>query len=299
MKFVYLILFAMAFMFIIQQNDSHAQGEIIDDFSKKAMPDWIFGGLVMTYSHSEDNKENGYADISSKKEIKKSEYVGKIFLKRSHLFQAGNYINLMINGADNDAMVTVKIVYDLDSDQRYDEKKDAILETEPVSLDFKGWKELKIKLDQDNFKLKTNSSVGFEITEDEALGVQLDFSSGANYVPSVFKSGIALVSEIQNKEALEGFDNSSSSSESYFSAKNTPNPFNPVTTISYTLPNSTNVSITIYDRLGRQVEVLVDQNQDAGEHSVEFNASNYPSGIYFYRIKTPEKTEVRKMLLSK
>ena len=299
MKFVLPIFFALAFLFIIELNDTFAQGEIIDDFSKKALPDWIFGGLEMTYSHSEDNKENGYADISSRKEINKSEYVGKIFLKRSHLFQAGNFINLMINGSDNDATVTVKIIYDLDNDKRYDEKKDALLESEPFSLNFTGWKELKIRLDQDNFKLKNNTSAGFEITEDEALGVQLDFESGVNYVPSVFKSGIALVSEIQNKEALEGFDNSSSPSESYFSAKNTPNPFNPITTISYVLPNSTNVSITIYDRLGRQVEVLVDQNQDAGEHSVDFNASNYPSGIYFYRIKTPEKTEVRKMLLSK
>jgi len=299
MKFAHPIFLAISFLFIIELDYSRAQGEIIDDFSKKALPDWIFGGIDMTYSHSEDNKENGYADISSKKEINKSEYVGKIFLKRSHIFQAGNFINFMINGSANDATVIVKIIYDLDDDKRYDEKKDALLETEPVSLNFTGWKELKIRLDQDNFKLKTNASVGFEITEDEALGVQLDFESGANYVPSVFKSGIALVSEIQNKEAIEGFDNSSSSTESYFNAKNTPNPFNSATTILYILPNSTNVSITIYDRLGRQVEVLVDQNQDAGEHTVEFNASNYPSGIYFYRIKTPEKTEVRKMLLSK
>jgi hypothetical protein len=299
MKFVYPFFIVIAFLLFLELNQSHAQGIIIDDFSKKAMPDWIFGGVEMKYSHSEDNKENGYADILSTKPINKSEYIGKIFLKRPHLFQPGNFINIMINGADNDAAVTVKIIYDLDNDMRYDKTKDALLETEPVSINFTGWKELKIKLDQDNFKLKTDAAVGFEITEDEALGVQLDFESGSNYTTSVFKSGIALVSEIQNKEAIEGFDNGSSTSESYFGATNSPNPFNPVTTITYTLPSSTNVSITVYDRLGRQVEVLIDQNQDSGEHSIEFNASKYPSGIYFYRIKTPEKTEVRKMLLSK
>ncbi len=298
MRFVCPIIVSIL-IFLIEINVSFAQGEIIDDFSKKALPDWIFGGLEMKYSHSEDNKENGYADIISTKIINPSEYIGKIFLKRPHLFKPGNFVNIMINGANNDAVVTVKIIYDLDNDMRYDASKDALLETEPVSMNFTGWKELKIRLDQDNFNLKTNSSVGFEITEDEALGVQLDFESGKNYVASEFRSGIALVSEIQNKEALEGFDKGSTSAESYFSATNSPNPFNPVTTITYTLPSSTNVSITVYDRLGRQVEVLVDQNQDAGEHSVEFNASNYPSGIYFYRIKTPEKTEVRKMLLSK
>ena len=286
-------------LFLFGINDSFAQGDIIDDFSKKALPDWIYGGLEMKYSHSEDNKENGYADIISTKVVNPSEYIGKIFLKRSHLFKAGNFVNLMINGANNDATVTVKLIYDLDNDMRYDAAKDALLETDPVSMNFTGWKELKIRLDQENFNLKANSGIGFEITEDEALGVQLDFESGRNYTPSEFRSGIALVSEIQNKEALEGFDNGNSTGESYFSASNSPNPFNPTTIITYTLPNSTIVSITVYDRLGRQVEVLLDQSQDAGEHSIEFNASNYPSGIYFYRIKTPEKTEVRKMLLSK
>ncbi|HMS64730.1 MAG TPA: T9SS type A sorting domain-containing protein, partial [Ignavibacteria bacterium] len=119
-------------------------------------------------------------------------------------------------------------------------------------------------------------------------------------VSSKFESGIALVSEIPNKEAFTEFDNSNSSTkESYFKASNFPNPFNPTTTISYTLPQPTYVTIAVYDRLGRQVMVLVDQNQESGEFSVDFNAADLPTGIYFYRIKTPEQTEVRKMLFAK
>lgn len=288
-----LILLLFAF-----SNSAFSQGEIIDDFSRKALPDWIFGGVQMKYSHEEDNKENGFAEILTDKEINPREFIGKIFLKRPHMFKPGNFVNIMMDGAKNDAYVTIQIVYDSDNNKRYDREIDAMLVSSPVSMNFSGWKEIKIKLDQDNFKLESKAQTGFEVTEDDALGIQLEFSSGADYVTSVFKSGIALVSEIQNKEALEGFDNTDNS-ESFFNASNTPNPFNPVTTISYTLPNSTNVSITVYDGLGREVEQLVNQMHEAGTHTIEFNAGDLPGGIYFYRIKTPERTEVRKMVLSK
>jgi hypothetical protein len=299
MRLVYLIPILLCFACLTRCGQTYAQGEIIDDFSKKALPDWIYGGVEMKYSHEEDNKENGFAEIISKKSIVPSEYIGKIFLKRPHLFQAGNFVNLMIEGSDNDAVVIVSILYDLNNDKRYESGVDAALESEPVSMNFQGWKELKIRLDQENFKLVTKSPVGFELTEDEALGVQLDFKSGKEYKSSVFKSGIALVSEIQNKEALEGFESSSSNTESYFKASNSPNPFKTSTTITYFLPNATNVSISVYDKLGRLLEELLNQNQDAGEHSLEFNAGDLSSGEYFYRIKTPEKTEVRKMFISK
>ena len=65
------------------------------------------------------------------------------------------------------------------------------------------------------------------------------------------------------------------------------------------LKNPSSVKITVYDRLGREVTVLLDASLSEGEHSVVFNASALPSGIYFYRIKTSEKTEVRKMVLAK
>ncbi|MCX6164251.1 MAG: T9SS type A sorting domain-containing protein, partial [Ignavibacteriae bacterium] len=80
---------------------------------------------------------------------------------------------------------------------------------------------------------------------------------------------------------------------------NYPNPFNPTTTISYTLKETSSVKLTVYDRLGREVKVLVDENQNAGTHTVEFNASSLPSGIYFYRIKANDKTEVKKMIFAK
>lgn len=292
--------FVVIIIFILFYNNSFSQGEIIDDFSKKSLPDWIWGGVEMKYSHSEDNKENGYSDILSKNPVKPGEYIGKILLKRSHLFTAGNYVNLMLKGIDNDVEVVIQLIYDLDNNSFYDANTDLMLISKPVSMDFDGWKEIKIKLDEDNFKISTKTQDNFEVTEEKVYGVQLEFTAGKNYRESNFESGIALVSEIPNKEVFSDYDSGNSSNkESYFGIKNYPNPFNPVTTISYTLPQSTYVSVSVYDRLGRQIASLVDQTQEAGDHSVDFDASEFPSGIYFYRIKTPEKTEVRKMLLTK
>jgi hypothetical protein len=80
---------------------------------------------------------------------------------------------------------------------------------------------------------------------------------------------------------------------------NYPNPFNPSTTIQYTLERETHVRVTVYNALGRRVATLVDQHQEPGFQEVLFNAQNLSSGIYFYRIQTERITETRSMALIK
>jgi len=81
--------------------------------------------------------------------------------------------------------------------------------------------------------------------------------------------------------------------------QNYPNPFNPVTTIRYELPERTDIRMTIYDLLGREVAVLEDGVQGPGIGEVRWNAANVASGIYFYQIRAGEFVQTRKMVVLK
>lgn len=81
---------------------------------------------------------------------------------------------------------------------------------------------------------------------------------------------------------------------------NYPNPFNPKTKISFDLPKSTNISLTVYNLLGQKVKDLItNKNFSAGRHEVSFDASGYSTGVYLYKLSSPEFTAVKKMILSK
>ena len=87
--------------------------------------------------------------------------------------------------------------------------------------------------------------------------------------------------------------------EEYVLYQSYPNPFNPSTTIKYSIPNSDKVSIKVYDILGRDVSTLVNEYKTAGTYSIEFNASRFASGIYFYQIHSGNFVETKKMVLIK
>jgi hypothetical protein len=89
------------------------------------------------------------------------------------------------------------------------------------------------------------------------------------------------------------------SPNSYNLAQNYPNPFNPVTTIKYSIPESGNVSLKVYDILGNEVASLVNEEKTRGVHSVTFDASDLSSGVYFYKIHSGSLTSTKKMLLLK
>jgi len=82
-------------------------------------------------------------------------------------------------------------------------------------------------------------------------------------------------------------------------AQNYPNPFNPSTTIEYSIPNRSNVKLIVYDIMGREVARLVDRYQDAGMHSVVWNAQLFSSGVYYYRITAGDFSDVKRLMLVK
>jgi len=81
--------------------------------------------------------------------------------------------------------------------------------------------------------------------------------------------------------------------------QNYPNPFNPSTQIAFSINTSSQVKLDVFDILGKRVAALVNRKLAAGEHSIQFNAANLPSGVYLYRLTTPSGILSKKMLLIK
>ena len=81
--------------------------------------------------------------------------------------------------------------------------------------------------------------------------------------------------------------------------QNFPNPFNPVTTITYDIIKLQDVEVEVYDILGRRIKTLVNEQQQPGSYTIKWDASNVASGIYFYQLKTKDYINTKKMLLLK
>jgi photosystem II stability/assembly factor-like uncharacterized protein len=87
------------------------------------------------------------------------------------------------------------------------------------------------------------------------------------------------------------------SPNSFLLEQNFPNPFNPSTTIKYELPRASQVSLSVYDVLGREVSVLVNDRRDAGDYQVKLDGSNLASGVYFYRLQAGDFVATKRLVL--
>lgn len=115
-----------------------------------------------------------------------------------------------------------------------------------------------------------------------------------------YESGYSNTVDIRSlMPPLEKQEINSTIKNEYILLQNYPNPFNPTTTIKYSLAVSGRVSLKIYDVLGREVAIIVNEQEEAGTHSIEFDASNLTSGIYFYQIRAGKYSETRKLILQK
>ena len=85
----------------------------------------------------------------------------------------------------------------------------------------------------------------------------------------------------------------------YSLGQNFPNPFNPTTNIRYALPKSGMVKLVVFDALGREVETLVNESQQAGKYETKFSGSALTSGVYFYKLSVGDFTETKRMLMIK
>lgn len=134
---------------------------------------------------------------------------------------------------------------------------------------------------------------GFFDTGSKALGVAV--SGDVVYVADD-GDGMYII----RNDLLMGINEESSHlPENFLLAPNYPNPFNPITTISYQLPKSAFVNLSIYNITGQLVETVVNDYKTPGFYTVEWNDREVGSGIYFYKITAGEFTDVRKCLLVK
>ena len=143
--------------------------------------------------------------------------------------------------------------------------------------------------------VSTSTSYSLEWSTREGHQLTVGIDSGAT-------SGTVKITSVSwtRVEQTPTFVNATPEQPSVFMlSQNYPNPFNPTTVISYETPVTGHVTLGVYDVLGRQVQMLVDGQQSAGVHLVEFNGANLPSGVYFYRLQSGNMSQTKKLMLMK
>jgi hypothetical protein len=120
---------------------------------------------------------------------------------------------------------------------------------------------------------------------------------GADPIPSTFK---AMLVQYRDLAALNVEPKEAHIAIDFVLYQNYPNPFNPVTAIGYQLSAVSQVELSVYNLLGQRVATLVNEKQNAGSYQVEWDASGFSSGIYFYRMQTDAGfVQIRKLMLIK
>jgi len=107
------------------------------------------------------------------------------------------------------------------------------------------------------------------------------------------------IDNISIQEPMVGVDDDNAVPKVFDLAQNYPNPFNPSTTINFSVPKNTEVELKVFDALGAEVETLIRKNYKPGNYNVLWNAANYASGVYFYRIKAGDFVSTKKLVLLK
>ncbi len=154
-----------------------------------------------------------------------------------------------------------------------------------AKLNWTGWKFIDVDISNTNIK-KFHSIVIVQ----ENSGTK----KGWLYFDNAVENGVLIGVE----------DNKNNLPKKFNLSQNYPNPFNPTTIINYSIPENinmdlNNVTIKIYDVLGREVSTLLNEIKQPGNYQIEFDASNLPSGVYYYRLQASEFVQTKKMLLLK
>ncbi|MBK8946422.1 MAG: T9SS type A sorting domain-containing protein [Ignavibacteriae bacterium] len=142
----------------------------------------------------------------------------------------------------------------------------------------------------DSIKMENNTKAFCKVDSTISKTIMYVDTNGDGSIDTTYNSNYSKITSTKNLTLLP----------SIFSlSQNFPNPFNPTTRISYTISEQSKVVLIVYDILGRKIKTLIDKIQSSGNYSIEWNASEYPSGVYFYKLQAGEFTETKKMILLK
>ena len=150
------------------------------------------------------------------------------------------------------------------------------------------------------FQLEDDTEIGFEISNadrDEGQGQQ-DVLHWWTHTGTTWNDPTLFGTALLTSGASAIGDNHSMVSD-FELGQNYPNPFNPSTTIAYSLNKTETVKLVVYNLLGQEVSVLVEGVKTVGQHTVQFNGADLPSGIYFYKLEAAGQIFTNKMMLIK
>ena len=160
------------------------------------------------------------------------------------------------------------------------------------------------ELNNSGFDVERNSGKGFEaVGFVRGLGTTTEFHS-YNFTDSYVQTG-SYTYRLKQVDLDGTFEYSDEieveviAPSEFILEQNYPNPFNPSTQITYRLVQNSNVVLKVYNLLGKEVAVLVDEQKEAGIHKVNFDAASLPSGVYLYKIETAGLIKTKKMMLMK
>ncbi|MCH6574234.1 MAG: T9SS type A sorting domain-containing protein, partial [Bacteroidetes bacterium] len=122
--------------------------------------------------------------------------------------------------------------------------------------------------------------------------------SSIDFIVHIFNNGKFFWSESFTVDIVTGIaENETNLPIEYTLKQNYPNPFNPSTRIKYSIPQSSNVVIKVFDILGNEIETLVNEQMSVGTYEITWYAGQLPSGVYFYQLKAGSYIETKKMIL--
>jgi hypothetical protein len=142
----------------------------------------------------------------------------------------------------------------------------------------------------DNYSLTKDFGIIYHASSDDQVITNLSLK-GAIIKGVVYGDTSFVITGINDKYPVQP--------KEFVLFQNFPNPFNPSTTINYSLPKAGNVKLTIYNAIGSKVATIVNEYKPAGNYSVQFNGSNLASGIYLYRLESGNFSAVKKFILLK